>query len=68
MLELGNHIEENSKFNEMVKAATSLFEAIDNGSADKDALREKLTAIEAEFSDNPAYLAMIRMEYKLRTR
>ena len=56
------------KFNEMAKAATSLFEAIDNGSADKDALREKLTAIEAEFSDNPAYLAMIRMEYKLRTR
>ena len=49
MLELGNHIEENNKFNEMVKAATSLFEAIDNCSADKDALCERLTAIEAEF-------------------
>lgn len=54
------------RFNEMVKIATQLFEAIDNGNDNKNELKKMLDAIEAEFSDNPAYLATIRMEYKIR--
>lgn len=52
------------RFNEMVDAASHLFEAMDNGSADKDRLKARLDEIEAEFSDDPAYLALIRTELK----
>jgi len=55
------------RFNEMVETAEDLFKAVDNNSADKDELKAKLDRIEAEFSDDPAYLATIRMEYKART-
>jgi predicted ATP-binding protein involved in virulence len=56
------------RFNEMVDVASRLFEATDNGSADKDKLKAMLDEIEAEFSDDPAYLALIRTELKARQK
>ena len=56
------------RFNEMVDIATRLFEAADNGSADKDELKAKLNEIEAEFSDDPAYLALIKTELKAKQK
>ena len=56
------------RFNEMVDVATRLFEAADNGSADKEKLKAKLDEIEAEFSDDPAYLALIRTELKAKVK
>ena len=56
------------RFNEMVDVATRLFEATDNGSADKDELKAQLNEIEAEFSDDPAYLALIKTELKARQK
>ena len=56
------------RFKEMVDIATRLFEAADNGSADKDQLKAKLNEIEAEFCDDPAYLAFIRTELKARQK
>ena len=56
------------RFNEMVDVATRLFEAADNGSANKDELKAKLDEIEAEFSDDPAYLALIKTELKAKQK
>ena len=56
------------RFNEMVDVATRLFEAADNGSVNKDELKAKLDEIEAEFSDDPAYLALIRTEFKAKVK
>lgn len=56
------------RFNEMVEIATEYFKESDahNSEKAKD-LREKLKLIESEFSDDPAYVAMIKMEYKSKT-
>jgi ATP binding protein len=52
------------RYNEMVEVATQYFKELDEGDASKAAvLKERLTEIEAEFSDEPAYLALIRAEY-----
>lgn len=56
------------RFNEMVDVATRLFEAADNGSADKEKLKAQLDEIEAEFSDDPAYLALIKTELKAKQK
>jgi predicted ATP-binding protein involved in virulence len=56
------------RFNEMVDTAMRLFEAADNGSADKDELKAQLDEIEAEFSYDPAYLALIRTELKTKQK
>ena len=56
------------RFNEMVDVATQLFEAADKGSADKDELKAKLNEIESEFSDDPAYLALVKTEVKARQK
>ena len=56
------------RFNEMVDVATRLFEAADNGSANKDTLKARLDEIEAEFSEDPAYLALIRTELKAKMK
>lgn len=56
------------RFNEMVDTALRLFEATDNGSADKDELKARLDEIEAEFSDDPAYLALIKTELKAKQK
>lgn len=56
------------RFNEMVEVATQLFEAADKGSADKEELKAKLNEIESEFSDDPAYLALVKTEVKARQK
>lgn len=52
------------KFQQMVKAATELFEAVDSGAGNQDELHDILTQLEAEYSEEPAYLALVRAEYK----
>lgn len=56
------------RFNEMVEVASRLFEATDNGSANKEQLKDRLNEIEAEFSDDPAYLALIKTELKAKQK
>lgn len=56
------------RFNEMVDVASRLFEATDNDSADREKLKAMLDEIEAEFSDDPAYLALIKTEIKARQK
>ena len=51
-----------SRFQEMTETAKKYFKALDDGDANKEELREELKRIEAEFSDNPAYLALIQLE------
>lgn len=66
---MGLHQDIRSKrFNEMVDAATRLFEATDNDCKDKDKLKALLDEIEAEFSGDPAYLALIKTELKARQK
>lgn len=56
------------RYNEMVDVATQYFKELDEGDPEKaQSLRERLTEIEAEFSDEPAYLALIRTEYNAKT-
>lgn len=52
------------KFQRMVQLATDLFVAADSQASNKEELQNQLTEIEAEFSEDPAYLALIRAEYK----
>lgn len=54
------------RFNEMVDTAKQLFDAVDNGAANKDEIKARLDQIEADFSDDPAYVAAIKLEYKAR--
>lgn len=54
------------RFNEMVETAKRLFEAVDKGDTSKDEIKAKLDQIEADFSDDPAYVAAIKLEYKAR--
>jgi len=43
-----------------------LFEAVDNNAANKNEIKAKLDQIEADFSDDPAYVAAIKLECKAR--
>lgn len=55
------------RYNEMVDVATRYFKELDEGNPAKAAeLKERLTEIEAEFSDEPAYLALIKAEYNAK--
>ena len=54
------------RFNKMVETATRLFEAADKGSEEQINLKAQLDQLEAEFSDDPAYLATVKMECKAR--
>lgn len=54
------------RFNEMVETAQQLFEAVDSGAANKQEIKVKLDQIEADFSDDPAYVAAVKLEYKAR--
>ena len=54
------------RFNEMVETAKQLFEAVDNHAANKNVIKAKLDQIEADFSDDPAYVAAIKLECKAR--
>ena len=48
----------------MYEAAKRYFEALNSGKSKEDVeqLRLKMAALEAEYSDNPAYLALMRQE------
>ena len=55
------------RYNEMVDVATRYFKELDEGNPAKAAeLKDRLTEIEAEFSDEPAYLALIKAEYNAK--
>ena len=54
------------RFNEMVDTAKQLFDAVDNGSDNKDEIKARLDQIEADFSDDPAYVAAVKLECKAR--
>ncbi len=54
------------RFNEMVETAKQLFEAADNDAINKNEIKAKLDQIEADFSDDPAYVAAVKLEYKAR--
>jgi predicted ATP-binding protein involved in virulence len=56
-----------ARFNKMVDLATRLFSAVDQGKPDEE-LKTQLDQIEAEYSDDPAYLASVRIEYKARQK
>lgn len=56
------------KYQKMVKAAESLFNAIDSNLENQEQLRERLVELEAEFSDDPAYLALVRSEVKSKNK
>ena len=52
----------------MYDAAEEFYEAIKEGKTQQDieALSKKLAALEANYNDNPAYLALIRQKYEFR--
>jgi predicted ATP-binding protein involved in virulence len=54
------------RFNEMVDTARQLFDAVDSGSVNKDEIKARLDQIEANFSDDPAYVAAVKLECKAR--
>ena len=55
------------RYNEMVDIASEYFKELDEGDPAKAAsLKERLTEIEAEFSDDPAYVALIKAEYNAK--
>ena len=56
------------RFNEMVSIATAYFKELDEGDPkNASELKDKLNQIEAEFSDDPAYVALIKMEYNSKS-
>lgn len=56
------------KKRKMYEAAVAYYEALKQGHTkeDMEKLEERLTQLEAEYSDNPAYLALIRQKYTVR--
>ena len=56
------------RYEEMVKVAQELFDAADAKAENMELIRQKLVAMEAEFSDDPAYLAMVRNEVKSKQK
>ena len=56
------------KKRKMYEAAAAYYEALKQGQTkeDMEKLEERLTQLEAEYSDNPAYLALIRQKYTVR--
>lgn len=52
----------------MMEAAERFYQALEQNDSQEqiDALRRELVRLEAEYSDNPAYLALIRQEYTAR--
>lgn len=61
---LGQEIR-SKRFQEMQEMAASYFHSIQNGEEDKSLL-ERLRSIEAHFSDNPAYVALLQSEYNTK--
>lgn len=61
---LGQEIR-SKRFQEMQEVAANYFHSIQNGEGDKNLL-ERLRNIEAYFSDNPAYVALLQSEYNTK--
>lgn len=57
-----------SRFQKMVGAAEELFEAIDQQKENVEQLRKRLISLEAEYSEDPVYLAMVRSEIKSKDK
>lgn len=56
------------RFNEMVSAANVFFEALDSGAENADELKQRLDRLEAEFSEDPAYVSFVKMQYESKQR
>lgn len=56
------------KKRKMYEAAEAYYEALKQGKTqdDLEKLREELAVLEAEYSDNPAYLALMRQKYTVK--
>ena len=55
------------RFMKMENAAEEFFEALDNNRENTNALKEQLDILEAEYSGDPAYMALIKSQYKAKT-
>lgn len=55
------------RFQEMMDVAKSYYQAIQRGEDDRSLLK-KLREIEANFSDNPAYVALLQSEYNTKEK
>ena len=56
------------KKRKMYDAAAEFYDAVKEGKTQKDIeeLGKKLAVLEANYSDNPAYLALMRQKFELR--
>ena len=56
------------RFNAMVRAANEFYEALDSDAANTDELKQKLDLLEAEYSEDPAYVSFIKTQYESKKR
>ena len=52
------------RFNAMVKAANDFYAAMDSNAVNADELKRKLDLLEAEYSEDPAYVSFIKTQYE----
>ncbi|MDE6403960.1 MAG: AAA family ATPase [Muribaculaceae bacterium] len=65
MTEMDLDTRRSAKFDEMVNAAEEYYQLVKSGEGDSDVatkVKQRLDEIEVEFSDDPAYVAMLKME------
>ncbi len=65
MAEMGMETRRSAKFEDMVEAAEEYYQLVKKGDGDTkqaDEVKQRLDEIEIEFSDDPAYVAMLNME------
>lgn len=65
MTEMDLDTRRSARFNEMVEAAEEYYQLVKEGEGDSDAAtdaKQRLDEIEVEFSDDPAYVAMLKMD------
>ncbi len=56
------------RFNEMAKVAEDFFKALDSGAENIDELKQRLDLLEAEYSEDPAYVSFIKTQYNTKRR
>lgn len=56
------------RFNEMAKAAADFFNALDSDAENVNELKQRLDLLEAEYSEDPAYVSFIRTQYNSKIR
>lgn len=56
------------RFNEMANAAEEFFNALDAGDPNSEVLKQRLDQLEAEFSEDPAYVSFIKTQYESKQR